>query len=154
MGIDVGDAFDIGNFKVKVLWPEAYKDAGGNADSLCLLVTLDSNYDGKVDWRALFTGDAESEELQRISKNNKIGDIDVLKVGHHGSRQSISNTIIAELKPEYALISVGKGNSYGHPAKDTLQVLEECGSRILRTDEHGVVELCFSENGISVTSER
>lgn len=153
-GVDVGSSFKIGNFDIKVIWPRSYKESGANPDSLCLLASLDENADGVIDWSALFTGDAESKEIESMISTERIGDIDILKVGHHGSKQSLSDTVIDVLKPEYALISVGKENTYGHPAKETIQILEKGSCKILRTDELGVVELSFSENGISVTSER
>lgn len=153
-GVDVGDSFRIGNFDIKVLWPQTYKEKGGNSDSLCLLASLDEDADGTIDWTALFTGDAEYEELESIIATEELVDVDVLKIGHHGSRQSLSDKIINVLKPEYALISVGEGNSYGHPNEETIRLLEKGKAEILRSDERGVVELRFSENGISVTSRR
>lgn len=153
-GIDAGDTFSIGSFDIKALWPEAYKEDGGNADSLCLLASLDADDDGIAEWEALFTGDAESEELHKMIAEGAVGDIDILKVGHHGSKASLDDSVIKALKPEYALISAGEGNSYGHPTIDALQALEKGGAQVFRTDERGCVELRFSENGISVTSER
>ena len=79
-----------------------------------------------------------------------LGDIDVLKVGHHGSAESVDEKVLRVLKPELALISVGAGNSYGHPKKGTLALLEEAGSRIYRTDEDGDINLTFDKRGTVV----
>lgn len=153
-GLDVGDAFTVGDFSLEVVWPRSYTDDGGNCDSVCLLATLDSNGDGETDWKALFTGDAEAEELGAILKEKDVGDIDVLKVGHHGSRKSIDSDIVAALDPEFSLISAGVGNSYGHPTEDALDALASVDSRISRTDENGVVELDFLSTGIKVVEQK
>ncbi len=154
LSVSPGDHFKIGNFDFEVLWPKRYTDDGGNADSLCLSASLDINEDGSSDWKAVFTGDAESDELEEILNNEDIGDIDVLKVGHHGSNDSVSESVLERLKPEYALISVGEGNSYGHPTSQTLKLLEDSDIQVLRSDLQGVVELSFSQNGVSVQTQR
>lgn len=66
-------------------------------------------------------------------------DADVLKVGHHGSHSSSAKSFIKALSPEVAVISVGEGNSYGHPHGDTLAILNDAGADIYRTDEIGTV---------------
>jgi len=77
----------------------------------------------------LFTGDAESTSLNEIKSNIKA---DVLKVGHHGSSTSTSYTFLSKVSPKYAVISVGKGNSYGHPTSDTLNKLKSAGIQVYR----------------------
>ena len=64
---------------------------------------------------------------------------DVLKLGHHGSKTSTSGAFLNKVNPEYAVISCGMGNSYGHPHKETLNKLHSKGVKILRTDEQGTV---------------
>ena len=66
-----------------------------------------------------------------------MSDIDVLKVGHHGSKTSSSKNFIDEIKPKYSIISVGKNNRYGHPNKEVLNNLEN--SKIYRTDQDGSI---------------
>ena len=88
----------------------------------------------------LFAGDAEIE-----SERDQKGDIsaDVLKVGHHGSDNSTSEEYIKRVKPEYAVVSVGENNPFGHPSYKTLNCLENFGVEIFRTDEQGdIVALC------------
>ena len=63
--LDVGDVLHVGRFEMEVVWPESYEDEGGNADSLCLMARLDCDGDGAFDWKALFTGDAESGQLEQ-----------------------------------------------------------------------------------------
>ena len=65
----------------------------------------------------------------------------VLKVGHHGSRYSSSAEFLAAVKPQVAVISVGKKNRYGHPTQEALERLQVVGARILRTDESGDIEI-------------
>lgn len=82
----------------------------------------------------LFTGDAESEvENQLLSFNDNL-EADVLKIGHHGSSSSTSDYFLSRVNPEYAVISVGKDNIYGHPNKNTLLKLKNSNINILRTD--------------------
>lgn len=88
----------------------------------------------------MFTGDAPQNVEKYLtlldSKNLKS---DVLKVGHHGSRTSSSEEFVGFISPTYAVISDGKGNSYGHPHKETLATLEKFGVDILRTDQVGTI---------------
>lgn len=151
VGLNESERFKVGSFSIEVLWPIDYTDEGGNSDSLCLLASIDANHDGEDDWKALFTGDAERDSLEKIASD--VGDIDVLKVGHHGSKSSLTKDLFMALNPEYALISVGKGNSYGHPTDEILRILDSGNTEVLRTDENGVVELDFSEKGITVSKQ-
>lgn len=90
----------------------------------------------------LFTGDAEElSELKMLSSNKKKLCADVLKVGHHGSNSSSKNAFLSAVKPKYAVISVGTGNSYGHPTAETLNRLKDAGADIYRTDEVGTITI-------------
>jgi competence protein ComEC len=82
----------------------------------------------------LLTGDAEAEAAP-VSP----GDVDVLKVAHHGSEDAGLAALLREARPELAVISVGAGNPYGHPAPGTLAALGAAGVPALRTDEDGEV---------------
>ena len=87
----------------------------------------------------LLTGDAEQEQLGEYQ--NKVGDIDVLQVGHHGSRVSISLDQAMFLRPEFAVASAGEGNSYGHPTSECIETLESAGATFLCTIDHGDVRV-------------
>lgn len=78
----------------------------------------------------------------------KLGRIDVLKVGHHGSKDAVTSEQLDELSPSVALVSVGEGNRYGHPHADTVADLEESGASVLRTDECGDVSVRFEPDGV------
>ncbi len=92
----------------------------------------------------LFTGDSE-QEIEAQLLNSGL-DADVLKVGHHGSHSSSSKSFIQAVSPEIAVISVGEGNSYGHPHADTLAILNDVGADIYRTDEVGTVIITADQN--------
>lgn len=93
----------------------------------------------------LFTGDAEADVE---SKLGNIGHIDILKVGHHGSDTSSSLPFLENITPSFALISVGKANTYGHPSPFTLGRLESIGSKIFRTDLLGDIRVDMTADDI------
>lgn len=95
------------------------------------------------DTSVLFTGDMGSDvEADNL---NQFEDIDVLKVGHHGSKYSSSASFLNKVKPEYAIVSAAKGNSYSHPHTETLQRLFAVGAKVLGTHKSGTIML--STNG-------
>ena len=145
----VGDTIACGDFSLKVIWPHGFSDEGGNADSLCLLASLATS--GGT-WTALFCGDAESDQLKEMIDEGALGDIDIYKVGHHGSKAALTESVVETIRPEISLVSVGKGNRYGHPAAQTLSLLDNVGSHVFRTDEMGDVSCEFSNDGIRVTA--
>lgn len=89
----------------------------------------------------MLTGDATSETERIILSENPQSNLHstILKVGHHGSHTSSSPEFVQAVSPEYALISDGKGNSYGHPHEETLGTLAKFGAKIFRTDELGTI---------------
>lgn len=96
----------------------------------------------------LFTGDASSFiEKELIRKYGETLNIDVLLVGHHGSKTSTDHEFIQTTSPAYAVISSGKDNRYGHPHKQTLETLHSFGVQVLRTDELGNIQFRVSEDG-------
>ena len=149
MPLVVGDTVTCGEFSLKVIWPHKFNDEGGNADSLCLLASLATS--GGT-WTALFCGDAESDQLKEMIDEGTLGDIDIYKVGHHGSKAALTESVVDTIRPEISLVSVGEGNRYGHPAAQTLSLLDNVGSHVFRTDEMGDVSCEFSNDGIRVTA--
>ncbi len=87
----------------------------------------------------LFTGDAEEEAEQDILKAGFSVRADVYKVGHHGSDTASSEAFLREVNPDYAVISCGEGNSYGHPHAAVLNRLRSMGVEVFRTDEQGSI---------------
>jgi len=89
----------------------------------------------------LFTGDAEElSEKEMLAAQTDL-QAQVLKVGHHGSNSSTTQEFLAKVKPEYAIISVGKDNDYGHPKEAVLKRLTKAGAAIYRTDELGTIKV-------------
>ncbi len=98
----------------------------------------------------MFTGDASSEIEQEVLNyyaDKAFMDIDVLKVGHHGSKYSSCNEFLQATTPKFAIISCGAGNSYGHPHEDALNRLMGIGAKILRTDTQGSILAFITDNG-------
>ena len=133
-----GERRGLGELHWQVLWPDGPLGAdtpGPNNASVALLVTAPG-------LRMAFLGDleppAQSRLLEHLSAYPGLRHLDVLKVAHHGSAKQDAELIRA-LAPRLALISVGLGNSYGHPARSTLDLLHSVGSTVLRTDTDGAL---------------
>ncbi|WP_179632075.1 cell wall-binding repeat-containing protein [Clostridium peptidivorans] len=95
----------------------------------------------------LFTGDAEDVSEKEMLNRGYDLKADVLKVGHHGSNSSTTSEFLSAVSPKYAVISVGKGNTYGHPTQTTLDKLKNIGAAVYRTDELGtIVATCDGSN--------
>ena len=98
----------------------------------------------------LFTGDMEKDVEETIlSKNIQV---DVLKVGHHGSSTSTSSKFLDKVNPEYAIICVGEGNSYGHPHKEIVDRLHKKNIQIYRTDISGTIVVTSDGEEIKISS--
>jgi competence protein ComEC len=95
----------------------------------------------------LFMGDAPQDVENRIISQYSLKNITVLKAGHHGSDTSTSPEFLAETKPSYTILSVGKDNTYGHPHPRVLSLLEKFKTTILRTDESGTITFKVSAQG-------
>ena len=106
-----------------------------NLNNMSLVIKL--TYKNKT---FLFMADAESEEeANLIRQYNENLKADVIKVGHHGSDSSSSLDFLSLVQPEYAVISVGKDNDYGHPHQATLNALRQVGAKVYRTDRDGTI---------------
>ena len=126
-------------------------------DNLYFLQTKeynDENNDSNViylelnNYKFLFMGDAGIEKERDILDKYSISDIDVLKVGHHGSKTSSGKEFIDEINPKYSIISVGKNNRYGHPNKEVLDNLDN--SKIYRTDKDGSIMFKIKNNKLKI----
>lgn len=106
---------------------------------------------GKIS--VMLTGDAPQSTERIILSENFPAQLhsDILKVGHHGSRNSSSLEFLQAVSPEYALISDGKDNKYGHPHKEVLDILNQIGAKIFRTDQDGTMVMkCDKINGCMI----
>ncbi len=102
-------------------------------------------------FRVLFTGDAGDGSEARMLASGADLSADVLKVGHHGSAYSSSPAFVAAVRPRYALISVGRHNTFGHPAPSTLQTLAAAGARVYRTDRCGAITVRAGPSAATAT---
>ena len=118
------------------------KDYGNENDNSSVIYTELNKY------KFLFMADAGVEVEEDLTKKYNLKDIDVLKVGHHGSKTSSSKEFINEINPKYSLISVGKDNKFGHPNKEVLENLEN--SKIYRTDEDGSIMFKIKNNKFKI----
>ena len=99
-------------------------------------------------YKFLFTGDASITTEKEILNKYNLPDIDVLKVGHHGSKTSSGKEFIDEINPKYSIISVGKNNRYGHPNKEVIDNLID--SKIYRTDQDGSIMFKIKNNKLKI----
>lgn len=145
--VGAGDRVRIGSDKVLVLAPtrELLSTRDLNETSVVLETVLEGV-------RALFTGDA-GKEMEAVLTREGVGPVDILKVGHHGSRFSSSESFLAALEPALAIIPVGK-NSYGHPTSEVLGRLVRIGASVFRTDERGTIEVLPRDGALSLRPAR
>lgn len=148
----VGDVYRLGSARIEVVDVSNVE----NNDSLVILITYGNT-------RFLFTGDIEYSGQKRLVDRYAAGrdaefNLDVIKMPHHGSwgksvgvNDNDLNRLITAFDPEYAVISVGKGNRYGHPHKETLELLQQAEVEVFRTDING--DIIVRSNGRKVTIE-
>lgn len=144
---NVGEKIQLGSSTVEFLGPVDENGKDLNSTSIVLKITY-----GNTSF--LFTGDAESDEEEEILNSGADLKSTVLKVGHHGSRTSTSYPFLREVMPQYAVISVEKGNSYGHPNEETLSKLSDAGVEVYRTDESGDIVMTSDGNSINIVTSK
>ncbi|MBQ3021236.1 MAG: DNA internalization-related competence protein ComEC/Rec2 [Bacilli bacterium] len=118
------------------------RDYGNENDNSSVIYTEINSY------KFMFMGDAGVEVEEDLIKKYNLQDIDILKVGHHGSKTSSGEEFINEVNPKYSIISVGKNNRYGHPNNSVLDNLEN--SKIYRTDQYGSIMFKIKSNKLKI----
>ena len=118
------------------------KDYGNENDNSSVIYTKLNNH------KFLFMGDAGVGVEEDLIEKYNLQDIDVLKVGHHGSKTSSGKEFINEINPKYSIISVGKNNRYGHPNKEVLDTLND--SKIYRTDQDGSIMFRIKKDKLQI----
>lgn len=142
-----GDRIDLGKgVSLSVLWPEA--EATGESNELSLVVKLTYG-----DFDVLFTGDVEGKGLQGLLDSGEDLSAELLKIPHHGSKNSYDEEFYRLVDPDAVIISVGK-NSYGHPADSVLDYWTFHGVDLYRTDEDGAVTVTVDPTGYTVNLYR
>lgn len=131
--------FVIDNIKVNSLNNNVFNNE--NDDSTILLFNI-------YDYKFLFMGDASIKTEEYLLNNYILPNVDILKVGHHGSYTSTSTDFINVIKPKYSVISVGENNMYKHPNKSVLDILDN--TKLFRTDVDGTIEVKISKKGYKV----
>lgn len=152
-----GDKLKLGEIYFQSIWPTRDFVAGHTVDwgSKVLGVQTDgTDLNGfsivgilsLKDFDILFTGDADAPvELAQIS-TGLLRQVEVLKVPHHGSKTGMTGDWLSLSKPQLSVISVGKNNRYGHPAQKALEMLQDVGTHVLRTDQSGTIEVVSDGN--------
>lgn len=131
--------FVIDNIKVNSLNNNVFNNE--NDDSTILLFNI-------YDYKFLFMGDASIKTEEYLLNNYILPNVDILKVGHHGSYTSTSTDFINVIKPKYSVISVGENNIYKHPNKSVLDILDN--TKLFRTDVDGTIEVKISKKGYKI----
>ena len=138
-----GDEFSLGSAEVKILGPVHYSNDLNNL-SLILKITYGNR-------SFLFAGDAEWDEEHDLINSGVDLAADVLHVSHHGSRTGSGYQFLRAVAPRYGIISVGKGNQYGHPHEEALSRLHDADVQVFRTDVSGTI-MCYCDgNDIEFT---
>ncbi len=127
----IGDKFKIGEAETEVMHIGTDESDLNNTSIVLKMIFGDYSY--------LFMGDATDKVEKDLLKENI--DVDVLKVGHHGSAYSSTNEFLGKVTPKYAFISVAKENSYGHPSNDTLERIKKYTDKIYMTSELGTIRI-------------
>jgi len=143
-----GQGYDLsGGVRLDILAPEDPLIKGTSADANNNSIVARLTYGSTA---FLFTGDMEEEERERLTQSVPHTQLraDVLKVAHHGSHNGTDPQFLQLVQPRYAVISLARGNDYGHPHREALEALEQSGAQILRTDERGTV--VFTSDGHQV----
>lgn len=147
--IKEGSFFDLGDgAKIEVYSPISEKYDDLNNYSPIMKLTFGEN-------SFIFTGDAEVlEEKEVLAKYSNDLNADVIKFGHHGSSTSSSDEFIKAISPTYGIISCGVDNSYGHPHKETLSIIEKYDIKTYRTDKNGEITITSDGNNITIKTKK
>ena len=130
---------NIGKYKLDFLNTKVYDNENDNSNVI---------YTELNGYKFMFMGDAGIEKEKDILDKYNLTNIDVLKVGHHGSKTSSSKNFISKINPKYSIISVGRNNRYSHPNKEVLNILDN--STVYRTDQDGSVMLKVKNNKLRI----
>ncbi len=140
--IQQGMAINVGDFRLSVVYCNTENSEENNRSAIIIGRCRDSEF--------LFMADAEKSLEQEILDRGITVDCDVIKIGHHGSKTSSSDDFIDAVTPEFAVISVGAGNGYGHPSSAVLNRLYNKNIEVYRTDKMGDIKFFVDEDYVRV----
>ncbi|WP_367926071.1 ComEC/Rec2 family competence protein [uncultured Ruthenibacterium sp.] len=129
--MQTGDIYPLGEGNISVLMDGIQSD---NANNLSPILRFEV-----AEFRFLIEGDAEKEIEETALERNLDIRASLFKAGHHGSATSNTEPFVQMIAPQYVIISCGQDNSYGHPHEEVLEIFEETGSRVFRTDQNGTI---------------
>ena len=133
--MEAGEELSEGEFRIRCLQPgNEFTEESGNGASMVLQVEY-------KDFDMLLTGDVEGKGEELLVFGGALESVDVLKVAHHGSKNSTKDDFLDLVRPKIALISAGRENSYGHPHMETIKRLKKAGIIIYNTQESGAVTI-------------
>ncbi len=141
-----GDVIEVDSLTLKVLNPVEPEESTNN-NSIVLHLAF-----GEIDF--LFTGDAEQEAETDMLNTGLVPDVEILKVGHHGSKTASSKDFLTAISPEIAIYMADEGNRYGHPHEETMAALTECGANIYGTDVNGNIIITTNGEVFSLETEK
>ncbi len=149
LAVQNGDVLSLGPVRLKVFWPpqKDYFVSKTNNQSIVLLLSYG-------DFDVFLPGEQEIDEAKKMISQVTLTPVEVLKVSHHGSKNGLDDNLLNLLKPDLAVISVGKGNSYGHPHSEPLELLSKYTINVLRTDLNGTIDVMSDGQRWSARSER
>jgi competence protein ComEC len=136
-----GIRFSLGAAQCTIVSPGRDDDFDANNESVVIFLDY-------LNTECLFTGDMEEKAEEEVLSAAYMIDADILKVAHHGSSTGTSEAFLEAVSPDYAVISCGEGNSYGHPHEETIDLLVEYGLTFYRTDLSG--DILFTSDGHTI----
>ena len=143
----LGKIIELGDAQIEIIAPCSKSYENVNNDSVGLFLTHGEN-------TFIFTGDAEALAEKEMADSGKLRHADVYKAGHHGSETSSCAEFMKAISPDYAVISCGEGNSYGHPNKKALKEISKYTDKIYRTDLNGTVTFVSDGKELKTNTEK
>lgn len=143
----LGKIIELGDAQIEIIAPCSKNYENVNNYSVGLFLTHGEN-------TFIFTGDAEALAEKEMADSGKLRHADVYKAGHHGSETSSCAEFMKAISPDYAVISCGEGNSYGHPNKKALKEISKYTDKIYRTDLNGTVTFVSDGKELKTNTEK
>ena len=141
--IETGDEIRFGDVRVSVLWPPGGGETSGNNDSIVLRLQFGER-------SILLTGDIERAAERALLASQQTLHADVVKVAHHGSKTSSTESFVLATQPTYAIISVGRNSRFGHPHKEVVERWKSNGATVLTTGENGTITISADGKDLSL----
>ncbi len=142
-------SFKMGNFSFRCIWPQEVVSGDDNEHSFIMYMT----YEQQKPFKIFFTGDCEAPQINQALEHHP-QKVDILKVGHHGSKKSTDASLLGILKPKHAIISCGLNNDYGHPSQDCLDALQKAKVKTYATCWMGDISIYPHNTGYTIEVQK